>query len=707
MANSNHFQQVVTPAVRGSILDDRGVPLADNETRLVVTASRTDLLEQADGGTAVLTRLAGVLGMKPKDVLDKVRLCDAHTPRPCWNGSPYQPIPITDSATTQQSLQIMERREDFPGITAEPTAVRDYPAPDQANAAQLLGYLSPVTDSEVAASEKTDNPLQRSDQIGRSGLENTYDAQLRGKAGVTRYQVDNLGRVIGKAGDTPAQPGADLLTSIDAKVQAVTEKELHQAMLDARNTYDTVTHENYKADSGAAVVMDNKTGQIIAMASQPTYNPNEWVGGISAKDYAALTNTKSNYPLLNRAIQGQSAPGSTFKVVSTSAAVQAGYSINGSYPCTESLKIGDQTFHNFEGESFGDISLARALEVSCDSVFYGISYDQWKKDGGIDPKHPKDWFYKTAHQFGLGTKTGVDLPGEVSGRVPDRQWKRDYWEQMKGYWCKIAKAHKNDKNPSLNTAIAIEDCPAGYVLRAGDSVNYAIGQGDTLVTPIQMARIYAALANGGTLYQPTLGKAVISPDGKTVTPIKAEVVGKLPDSKRTLQYINAATEGVVTQGTANWKFGNWPQNKIPVHAKTGTAEVYGKQTTSWLTTYTKDYTIVMTISQGGTGSGGSGTAVRRIYEAMYGVQKDGTAIDPRKGIMPTPVTALPKISPDGVVIATKAAADTATAPNAVGSAAAASFAGPIAPRSAPDTVTVPAALTPTRTEKLLFGRKYT
>jgi len=698
-ADHNQIQQVITPAVRGSILDDHGVPLADNETRLVVSASRTDLLKQSDGGTAVLTRLAGLLGMKPQDVMDKVRLCDAKTPPPCWNGSPYQPIPITDSATTQQALQIMERREDFPGITAEPTAVRDYPSPDKANAAQVLGYLSPVTDQEVAASEKTDNPLQRSDQIGRSGLESTYDTQLRGKAGVTRYQVDNLGRVIGKAGDTPATPGDDLVTSIDAKVQAVTEKELNAAMKAARQTYDPVTHENFKADSGAAVVMDNHTGQIIAMANAPTYDPNEWVGGISEKDYAALTNTKSDYPLLNRAIQGESAPGSTFKVISTSAAVRAGYDINGEYPCTSSFSIGNQVFHNDENESYGNITLARALEVSCDTVFYGLSYDQWKKDGGNDPKHPKDWFYKTAHDFGLGKKTGIDLPGEVAGRIPDRQWIKDFWEENHADWCATAKKHKNDKNPPLSIAIAIEKCPAsGAVLRAGDSVNYAIGQGDTLVTPVQMARVYAALANGGTLYQPTIGKAVISPDGKKATPIQPKVDGKLPDSKATLKYINQALEGVVTSGTADWKFLGWPQDKIPLHAKTGTAEVSGKQTTSWFDTYTKDYTVVMTISQGGTGSGGSGEAVRRIYEAMYGVKKDSDQIDPSKGIMPKPVTALPKISGDGAALAQDAADatrfDTAFANTPEGG-------------SGGDPAPVLAALTPTRTEKLLYGRKYT
>ncbi|MFG1806073.1 penicillin-binding protein 2 [Streptomyces sp. NPDC049040] len=694
-AANNHIQQVVTPAVRGSILDDRGVPLADNETKLVVSASRTDLLKQADDGTAVLTRLAGVLGMEAQEVTDKVRLCDADTPKPCWNGSPYQPIPITDSATTQQALQIMERREDFPGITAEPTAVRRYAAPYKSNAAQVLGYLGPVTDDEVSASEKTSTPLLRSDQIGRSGLESVYDDQMRGTAGVTRYEVDNLGRVIGKAGDTPAKPGSNLVTSIDAKVQAVTEKELNGAMVAARKTYDSISHTNYKADSGAAVVMDNRTGQIIAMASLPTYDPNEWVGGISSKAYNALMDKKSDFPLLNRAIQGQSAPGSTFKVISTSAAINAGYPPDGNYPCTSSMTIGNREFKNFENESFGDISLGRALEVSCDTVFYGIAYNEWKKDGGTSPKHPKDWFFKTAHQFGLGAKTGVDLPGEVTGRVPDRQWAAEYNDEMQGYWCRTAAAHKNDKNKSLEVQISIEKCADHNVIRAGDSVNYAIGQGDTLVTPVQMARVYAAIANGGTLYQPTIGKAVVSADGKTVTPIKPKVSGKLPDSKATLKYMDKALAGVVTEGTADWKFGGWPQDKIPLHAKTGTAEVEGKQTTSWFDTYTKDYTIVMTISQGGTGSGASGEAVRRIYEAMYGIKKDSATIDPAKGLMPKPVTTLPKISADGV-----ASAASYTLPSSD------DLLVPSGPHTVGGTTQELAALAPGRPEKLLLGRRY-
>ncbi|GGS72263.1 MULTISPECIES: penicillin-binding protein 2 [Streptomyces] len=650
-ASGNHVQQVVQPAVRGSILDARGVALADNETRLVVSASRTDLLKMRDDGKAVLTKLAGVLGMKPQDVMEKVRLCDAQTPQPCWNGSPYQPIPITDEATAKQALQIRERSEEFPGITAEPEAVRRYAAPGQANTAQVLGYLSPVTDDEIQQAQDTDSPYLRSDQVGRSGLERQYDKALRGKAGVTRYEVDNLGRVIGEAESDAAQPGDNLVTSIDARVQRIAEYELNEAMKAARKEFDRNTGTTYKADSGAVVVMEAKTGRVVAMASNPTYDPNAWVGGISAADYRKLTGKNSNYPLLNRAIQGQAAPGSIFKVVSTSAAVEAGYDFDGGYDCSSSYSVGGQVFKNFESANYGSINLGRALEVSCDTVFYRLAHEEWKKDGGMSGKNAKDYFYKAAHQFGLGKETGIDLPNEVTGRVPDRQWKQDYWEANKDAWCKTGK-----KDGSYVEKIAYENCVEGNKMRAGDAINYSIGQGDTLVTPIQMATIYSAISNGGTLYTPSVGKAVISADGKSVDEIAPQSHGKLPISRETRDKMDAALAGVATNGTAAWRFQGWPQDQIPMHAKTGTAEVYGKQTTSWFATYTKDYSIVMTISQGGTGSGASGPAVRNIYDALYGVSDDGD-IDPKKALLPTPQKTLPKVKTDGTIAAPKISDD--------------------------------------------------
>ncbi|MGR4884735.1 penicillin-binding protein 2 [Streptomyces sp. LARHCF249] len=641
-AKNNHVQRVVQPAVRGSILDSRGVPLADNATHLVVSANRTELLTMKDRGKAVLTRLAGVLGMDPQEVVDKVRLCDSKTPQPCWNGSPYQPIPVSDEATTEQALQIHEHAEDFPGITAEPTAMRRYAAPDEANTSQVLGYLSPVTDEEIAKAKNSDSPYLRSDQVGRSGLERTYDKELRGKAGITRYEVDNLGRVIGQGETDKALPGSNIVTSIDSRVQAVAERELNNAMIDARRTYDKNTRRNYEADSGAVVVMESKTGRIVAMASNPTYDPNAWVGGISAKDYASLTDKESNYPLLNRAIQAQAAPGSIFKVVTSTAAVNAGYPFNNRYPCPSSYSVGSQTFTNFESQGHGDITIGRALEVSCDTVYYALADQEWKKDGGINPKkNPNDWFLKTAHEFGLGKRTGIDLPNEVPGRVPDRKWKQDFFEANKDAWCRDGK-----KNGSFAEKIAYENCRQGNQLREGDAINYSIGQGDTLVTPVQMASVYAAIANGGTLHQPSVGKAVVSADGTSVREIAPKEQGRLPMDAKTRDNIDEALAGVATNGSAAWRFGGWPQKQIPMHAKTGTAEVQGKQTTSWFASYTEDYTIVMTISQGGTGSGASGPAVRKIYEAMYGLDPTGRQ-DLSKALLPKPATALPALRPEG------------------------------------------------------------
>ncbi|MGW7196042.1 penicillin-binding protein 2 [Streptomyces chryseus] len=644
-AAGNGVQQVVQPAVRGSILDARGVPLADNETRLVVSASRTELMKMKDDGKGVLARLAGVLGMKPKEVADKVRLCDSETPQPCWNGSPYQPIPVTDEATTKQALQIRERAEDFPGITAEPTAVRRYTAPGKARTSQVLGYLSPVTDEEIEKAKDGPSPYLRSDMVGRSGLERTYDKELRGKAGVTRYEVDNLGRVMGEAENDPTVPGSNVVTSIDARVQAVAEYELHQAMKTVRKETDKITGRPYAADSGAVVVMESKTGRVISMASQPDYDPNAWVGGISGKEYARLTGKNSNYPLLNRAIQGQAPAGSVFKVVSASAAVRGGHPFDGRYNCSSSYSMGGRSFANFESKGHGPITLGDALKFSCNTVFYRLGHEEWQRDGGIKPKKgAHDWFYRTARDFGFGGETGIDLPNEVKGRIPDRQWKQNFWKANKDAWCKQGK-----KGGTYVEQIAYESCLEGNQLKAFDSINFAIGQGDVLITPIQLATAYAAISNGGTLFKPTVGKAVISPDGKRIEEIEPKADGKLPVDAETISDLDKGLRSVVEPGgTAAWRFGGWPQDKIPMRAKTGTAQVYGKQTTSWFATYTDDYTIVMTISQGGTGSGASGPAVRNIYDALYGVSDDGD-INPKKALLPKPQKDLPKISRDGSI----------------------------------------------------------
>jgi len=243
-ASNTALREVITPAPRGLILDAMGRPLASNRTALVVSISRATLAEQPDQGRALVARVARVIDQPVDKVWGSTRLCgEKGAPRPpdCWNGSPFQPIPVTDTASTQMALQIMENKEDFPGVTAEVTTVRDYPMPDGADAAHLLGYLGPVTDNELAAQKRnphTQTRLQRTDLVGRTGLEAEYDADLRGTPGVRTVSIDRRNLVTGVVSDQAPVPGNYLVTSIDAKVQAATEKALAEAMHQARTSGD-------------------------------------------------------------------------------------------------------------------------------------------------------------------------------------------------------------------------------------------------------------------------------------------------------------------------------------------------------------------------------------------------------------------------------------------------------------------------------------
>jgi penicillin-binding protein 2 len=418
---------------------------------------------------------------------------------------------------------------------------------------------------------------------------------------------------------TAPVPGSTLVTSIDARVQASVEKELRGAIMTARKQYDKITKRNYVADSGAAVVMDTKTGHIVGMASYPSYDPGVWVGGISQRELDALYSPQSGTPLLSRALQGQLAPGSTFKPITTAAALGAGYSTKTREDCSSFFEVGNRRFKNYESASHGMIGFDQALALSCDTFFYRIAYALWLKEGGnsgtIDALDP---LVEMAKKFGLGKPTGIDLPGEASGRIADRKWKKSYYDAQKDYYCKLA------DNPPAGTSeflkqFSREFCVDGFRYRAGDAVNFAIGQGDTTLTPIQLATVYSALSNGGILWEPRVARKVIGPNGKAKV-IPSKISARLPVPAADLRYIDNALKETVRSGTAAWKFNGFPLDQVPVRAKTGTAEVYGKQTTSWLASYTDRYAVVMMISQGGTGSGASGTAVRRIYETLYNIK---------------------------------------------------------------------------------------
>jgi len=614
-AVEDHTRQVVLPAVRGQIVDQRGRPLVRNRTAMTVSVDYITLSRRPDNGRAVLRRLARLLGMPYREIARKVRLCGPKVGKPCWAGSPYQPIPVAEGVDERIAMQIVERPEEFPGVTAELQPVRDYP--EGGLAAHVLGYVGPD-------STRGGGPYGVR-FVGRDGLEASYDAELRGREGSRQLVVDSAGQVLRVVREEPPQPGATLVTSIDVKVQRVVEKALERAVRKTRPA---------SARSGAAVVMDVRTGRVVAMAAYPSYDPSVWTGGIRPADYKRLTSAAHGQPLVSRAIQGQWPPASTWKIVSLAAAVDAGYDLYGRYDCSGSYRVGDRSFRNFGGIGYGFMDLRRALVVSCDTIFYRFAYDMWVKDERA--KRPAEPMQRMARAFGFGAKTGIDLPGEAAGRVPGREWKRAYWEQTKEETCKAAKtgypslAKTDPQRAAYLKAVAAEHCATGYLWTPGDAANFSIGQGDVLVTPLQLARAYAALANGGKLFSPRIGKAVVGADGRVLRTITPPVVGRLPVSGKTLAYIRDALAEVPRSGTAAGAFAGFPLDELPVAGKTGTAEAYGVNDTSWFASFAPAdkprFVVVVVVTQGGAGADAAAPAAREIWSGIYGLEGKRAAL---------------------------------------------------------------------------------
>ena len=652
-ASANRVRSVVTPAARGAVLDDRGAPLISNRTALVVSVNRSVLRTAPHRGREVLQRLAKVIAIPAADLTRAITPCGELLPDKtratspeCWNGSPYQPVPVKEYASeradeTDRVLAIEEHAEDFIGVTAMYQAVRQYP--QKSLASHALGYLGPLTQTDLA--EAKYKALPAGAQIGRAGLEATYDDRLRGIDGVQKLIVDKDGNVTGTLATAGARAGDDLVLSLDAAVQKVAEDALQAGILQARQQYDKTNDKNYVAPNGAAVVQEVSTGRIVAMASYPTYDPTVFVGHVSSRDYAALRDAPGK-PLLSNVTQGLFAPGSTFKIVSTAAAIAAGSSLSGYYPCTSDFRVGNRTFNNFEGEFSGNIDFRTTLIKSCDTVYYKLAYDEWVRDGGLLGKtKAREVFPKMARAWGFGSKTGVDLPDEQHGLITDRGYKRRFWQQAKGDYCAGAKRRVAG---TYLQQLDQEFCTDGYRYNAGDAVNFAIGQGDVLVTPLQLAGSYSALANGGTVYAPRLVKALLSADGTTVTPVPPVVTGRLPVSQDVLAYMRDALTGVPQLGgTAQKAFIGFPFGRLQIAGKTGTADVVGKSPTSWFASFAPaaapKYTVVVMVPEGGTGGTTAAPIARAIYDGLYGLEG-------RPGVLGTGLpTTLPVVRGDGSV----------------------------------------------------------
>jgi penicillin-binding protein 2 len=650
-AASQSVRDVVVQPERGLIVDAMGRPLVANRSSWVISVdtSLLDRLSERDQ-ERVIERVARAVHQRPARITASLAMCGAEgrKRRTCWNGSPYQPVPIALDVEESVALGILEQPEDYPTVLAERQSVRSYPQPFGINLAHVLGYLSPITGEELTqAGQDRDRSLNGASSVGRAGVERSYDRWLRGMPGYRSVAVDSLGRVLGDDAVIESTPGATLVTSIDARVQGLVEHELADTIATARTTFDPVSDRNYVADSGAAIVMEARTGRIVAMASQPTYDPSVWVGGISARQLHGLYSERSGTPLLGRATQGQFAPGSTWKPIMSVGALNNGFDSSTRLDCTSGLQVGNRYFKNYESASYGLIGFDRALQLSCDTFFYRVGLHYWTTYGS-DPTdvEARDPLVEEAQDFGFGQETGVDLPGEAAGRIADRQWKLDYYRSMKEYYCKL------DREPGTDFLhlFAHEFCLEGNYYRAGDAVNYAIGQGDTIVTPLQLARAYAALSNGGTLWEPRIGKAIVSADGELIRRIDPKAQGRVKASRESLRYVDQALLGTPKVGTLAWRMGGFPLDQIHLRAKTGSAEVHGKQSTSWIASYDENYVVVMMVSQGGTGSGTCGPAVRRIWERLYGVRNG--RVDAAHAAIPgvLPPRGLPTFGTDGSIL---------------------------------------------------------
>jgi penicillin-binding protein 2 len=616
-AAQDQTRTVIVPSVRGGILDDVGQPLINNKTALVVSVNRALVAQQPDGGLGELHRLAKLLHMDYGLLQQRLRLCTPGVSQPCWPGSPYQPIPVDQQAPAAVALQIMESQRDFPGVTAQVQPVVNYQQPYGTAAAQILGYLQPITPQEVAQRHLPVTGFSGVDLVGQAGLEEQYDQQLRGTAGKQVLLVNAAGEVTSVRHQTPAVPGDTLVTSINAQLQQDTRNALAQAISRAQ------AEGNTGATTGAALVMTTQ-GRVVAMASYPTYNPSVWTGGISTRQFRDLFGTAHGEPILNRATQGEYAPGSTWKVTSTAAAIAHGFSTAGPYGCPGAVTVAGRTFNNWTTQNLGPMSLHQALVMSCDTVFYQIAYQMWLRDKpGADvranPKAPVQQMQKMELAWGFGRNTGIDLPEESPGTVPTRQWLYNYWAQYKDYWCKHGQQYG-----SYIQQIEYDNCRSGYVWTPGQAVNASIGQGYVTVTPLQLARAYAALANGGTLYSPRIGAALLSPSGQVVSRIKPPVTGHLPTPRWALGYIKSALIDVVTQGTAAGAFAGFPLNKLQIAAKTGTAEVAGGQATSVFASFAPashpQYVVVVMVPKSGEGADVSAPCARQIWDSIYGLE---------------------------------------------------------------------------------------
>ena len=519
-------------------------------------------------------------------------------------GDMLDPIVVRPEAPAPMLTYLQERAAQFPGLTLTRSYVRRYPHGDFAT--QLLGYVGQISQPELLTLGKSG--YASGDEIGQTGIESAYDRYLFGVPGAARVRVDSLGRPRSDRTLTAQpQPGQTVRLTIDTGLQIAAQKALQYGIQTARNG------GQWAADGGAIVAMSPQDGSILALASSPTYAPSVYAGRVTTRRLkaAGLTNSSAfdkNYPGINRALDATYPPGSTFKPLTAIAALQEHlikpYAF---YPCTGTYKAPEDTahhvFHNWDPYVNQGMDLPTALAYSCDTYFYRVGNTFWQL-----PKDRGQPLQKWARAFGFGLSGSTDVGVEQPGLVPTIAYKHHRFTK-----------HTDPTNWQIDR-----------LWKPGDSINLAIGQGDLLVTPLQMTRFYALLANGGKLVTPHVLMEVQSPNGSAV-PVPALPAPK--PAKLDPAALQVVQKGLweathLPFGTSYPVFGNFP---VSISGKTGTAEkvvslpgYLGLQNQSWWCGYgpTNDAKLVVcaVIENGGHGGTAAAPAAAEVFASYFHVK---------------------------------------------------------------------------------------
>jgi penicillin-binding protein 2 len=559
-ARENRVRSVKVQAPRGEIVDRNGQELVRNRTSLSIKFTPDRMPEGEAERDEVYARLAKLLKLNPARLERRVeRELDE---------LPFSKPTVKQDVSLELITYLLERQEDFPGVEPEREFLREYP--HGSVGAHLFGQVGEVSPEDLKGERASG--LTMGDRIGKQGIEAEYDRYLRGENGAARVEVDALGQLTETLDRVQPKQGEQLRLSLDLAVQRVAQEALASG-----------------TGKGAFAVMNVNSGEVLALGSQPSFDPNVFTKPLSEKKLRQLYSKDLGEPILNRAIQAGYPAGSTFKLVTAVAALESEH-LTPTTPLSDpgSLTVGGVTFENAGGVAHGTLALPQALTVSSDVFFYQLGRDMNERGMPLQA-----W----ARRLGIGRRSGIDLPAEEPGRMPTPAWRNRWHEQG-----------LTERGWSV-----------------GDNINVSVGQGDLLTNPLQMAVAYAAVANGGRVLRPRLGLRVEDASGRALQELDAPTARRVNISKENREAILEGIFGAAqsTGGTSTPVFEGFP---IPVAGKTGTAEHTGKPDQSWyvaLAPYPNPkYVVAVTDEAGGFGADTAAPMTRRILAELLSVNED-------------------------------------------------------------------------------------